>query len=332
MYFSSRYISLNAQLPGVIITTHASPLPMLAKNTWRLLIIPLEKIIYLALYTICSSLFCIWDLASPLPMLAKNTWRLLIIPLEKIIYLAYTLYVVVFFVFGISPVCPDAGCDHSRFLVVLTRIPDWYANGCCRVPRTEFCYFKQPTPTFLSAISVIMFHAKTSQTHDIPTKLRYWIPWTWKGHVLQAKNKYADSKSSAYLRGTWLKTKKYQTVILAYLRYCKYANYRTLPDVLTFCSFPCKCLVCFNLIACFLLLGPPKSSWRVYRRTPKSHHVNAMYSICTGRFAADKGYLLGQTCRHTDTVDNFCRRHERIELVLKEKRSIAFKHTERYLP
>jgi hypothetical protein len=59
-----------------------------------------------------------------------------------------------------------------------------------------------------------MFHAKTSQTHDIPTKLRYWIPWTWKGHVLPAKNKYADSKSSAYLRGTWLKTKKYQTVIL----------------------------------------------------------------------------------------------------------------------
>ena len=32
--------------------------------------------------------------------------------------------------------------------------------------------------------------------------------------MLPAKNKYADSKSSAYLRGTWLKTKKYQTVIL----------------------------------------------------------------------------------------------------------------------
>jgi hypothetical protein len=82
-----------------------------------------------------------------------------------------------------------------------------------------FCYFKQPTPMFLSAISAIMFHAKTSQTHDIPTKLRYCIPWTWKGHVVPAKNKYADSKSSAYLRCTWLKTKKYQTVILAYLRY-----------------------------------------------------------------------------------------------------------------
>ena len=37
--------------------------------------------------------------------------------------------------------------------------------------------------------------------------------------MVPAKNKYADSKSSAYLRGTWLKTKKYQTVILAYLRY-----------------------------------------------------------------------------------------------------------------
>ena len=36
--------------------------------------------------------------------------------------------------------------------------------------------------------------------------------------MLPAKNKYADSKSSAYLRGTWLKTKKYQTVILAYIR------------------------------------------------------------------------------------------------------------------
>jgi hypothetical protein len=81
--------------------------------------------------------------------------------------------------------------------------------------KTEFCYFKQPTP-FLSAISAIMFHAKAQDisAHDIPTKLRYWIPY-----VLPAKNKYADSKSSAYLRGTWLKTKKYQTVILAYLRY-----------------------------------------------------------------------------------------------------------------
>ena len=36
----------------------------------------------------------------------------------------------------------------------------------------------------------------------------------------QQKVKYVDSKSSVYLRGTWLKTKqKYQTVILAYLWY-----------------------------------------------------------------------------------------------------------------
>jgi hypothetical protein len=39
--------------------------------------------------------------------------------------------------------------------------------------KREFCYFKQPTPTFLSAISAFMFHTKTSQTHDIPTKLRH---------------------------------------------------------------------------------------------------------------------------------------------------------------
>jgi hypothetical protein len=98
--------------------------------------------------------------------------------------------------------------------------------------KTEFCYFKKPTPTFLSAISAIMFHVKTSQTHDIPTKLRYWIPWTWKGHVLPAKNKNADSKSSAYLRGTWLKTKKYQTVILAYIP--SYRTYHhTIPNHIT---------------------------------------------------------------------------------------------------
>jgi hypothetical protein len=52
----------------------------------------------------------------------------------------------------------------------------------------------------------------------IPTKLWCWTPWAWNGHVEQAKS-YAASKSSAYLRGTRLKKKKYQTVILAYLRY-----------------------------------------------------------------------------------------------------------------
>jgi hypothetical protein len=40
--------------------------------------------------------------------------------------------------------------------------------------RSTIAIYKQSTPTFLSAISPIMFHAKTSQTHDIPTKLRCW--------------------------------------------------------------------------------------------------------------------------------------------------------------
>jgi hypothetical protein len=35
--------------------------------------------------------------------------------------------------------------------------------------------YKQSTPTFLCAINPIMFHAKTCQTHDLATKLRYWI-------------------------------------------------------------------------------------------------------------------------------------------------------------
>ena len=62
-----------------------------------------------------------------------------------------------------------------------------------------------------------MFHAKTSQTHDIPTKLRFRIPWAWKGHVVPTKSKYAVSKSSAYLRGIWLKTKKNQTAKFEFL-------------------------------------------------------------------------------------------------------------------
>ena len=37
--------------------------------------------------------------------------------------------------------------------------------------------------------------------------------------MVQAKCKYADNESLAYLRGTWSKTKKYQTVIFMYLRY-----------------------------------------------------------------------------------------------------------------
>jgi hypothetical protein len=43
--------------------------------------------------------------------------------------------------------------------------------------------------------------------------------------VVPAKNKYADSKSSAYLRGTWLKVPD-SNIGVPPVR--KYANYRTL--------------------------------------------------------------------------------------------------------
>ena len=43
-----------------------------------------------------------------------------------------------------------------------------------------------------------------------------------------AKSKYADSKSSAYLRGTWLK-KKVPDRNIGVPPVRKYANYRTLP-------------------------------------------------------------------------------------------------------
>jgi hypothetical protein len=48
-----------------------------------------------------------------------------------------------------------------------------------------------------------------------------------EGHMVPAKCKYADSKNSAYLRGTCLKTKKYQTNIGA-PPVRKYAIYRSL--------------------------------------------------------------------------------------------------------
>jgi hypothetical protein len=63
--------------------------------------------------------------------------------------------------------------------------------------------------------------------YTVPTKLRYWIPWAWKGHVVPAKSNYVDSNTSAvhtcsdYIHDTWLKTKtitRCLTVILAYLR------------------------------------------------------------------------------------------------------------------
>ena len=51
-------------------------------------------------------------------------------------------------------------------------------------------------------------------------QLNYSIEYLGHGKVIWwQKVKYADSKSAAYLCGTWLKTKTYQTVILAYLWY-----------------------------------------------------------------------------------------------------------------
>jgi hypothetical protein len=54
--------------------------------------------------------------------------------------------------------------------------------------KREFCYFKQPTSTFLSAISAIMFHAKTSQTHDI-YQLNYGIEYLGLGKVMWYQQK-----------------------------------------------------------------------------------------------------------------------------------------------
>ena len=51
-------------------------------------------------------------------------------------------------------------------------------------------------------------------------QLNYGIEYLGLGKVIWYQNiKYADSKSTAYLCGTWLKTKTYQTVIFAYLWY-----------------------------------------------------------------------------------------------------------------
>ena len=51
------------------------------------------------------------------------------------------------------------------------------------------CTYKQSTPTFLSAISPIMFHAKTSQTHDILYQLNYGIEYLGLGKVMWYQQK-----------------------------------------------------------------------------------------------------------------------------------------------
>jgi hypothetical protein len=67
------------------------------------------------------------------------------------------------------------------------------------------------------SVQSLMFHCKTCMLYQ----LNYGVEYLSLRKVMwyQQKVKYADNKSSAYLRGTWLKTKNYQTVILAYLQY-----------------------------------------------------------------------------------------------------------------
>ena len=84
----------------------------------------------------------------------------------------------------------------------------------------------QLTPIFYCPVGPIMLHVKTVRVKHIATVLNYGFEYLGKfaGHMAPAKREFTDSESTAYLRGTWLKTKKYQTVILAY--------YRTLHSIL----------------------------------------------------------------------------------------------------
>jgi hypothetical protein len=76
-------------------------------------------------------------------------------------------------------------------------------------------------PAFLSPISPVISHAKTCQMYLLCT-VTYTLLNTLglvRSYGTSKMQVYADSESSAYLHGTWSKTKKYRTVILAYLRY-----------------------------------------------------------------------------------------------------------------
>ena len=103
-----------------------------------------------------------------------------------------------------------SGCDNSIFLV----IPDWYANGCCRVlaqtlylvikirlikywflksiftlrgkKRSTIAIYKQSTPTFLSAISAIMFH---DMSDTMIYQLNYGIEYLGLGKVMWYQQK-----------------------------------------------------------------------------------------------------------------------------------------------
>ena len=121
-----------------------------------------------------------------------------------------------------------AGCDNPRFLDV----PDWYANDCCRVlalERTQCVLSQFIQKVQKEQVSEKYIHTTMQSTSTclntispIIYQLNYGIEYLGLGKVVWHQQKvkpYADSKSTAYLSGTWLKTKKYQTVILAYLGY-----------------------------------------------------------------------------------------------------------------
>jgi hypothetical protein len=81
-------------------------------------------------------------------------------------------------------------------------------------------------------------------------QLNYGFEYLGLGHVVLAKSKYADNKSSAYLRGTWLKTKKYQTVILVSLRYPGFAvRVRVVSSCLLVFTDVCNSIILF-LFSC----------------------------------------------------------------------------------
>jgi hypothetical protein len=55
--------------------------------------------------------------------------------------------------------------------------------------KTEFCYFKQPTPTFLSAISAIMFNFMPRHLRHMIYQLNYGIEYLGLGKVMWYQQK-----------------------------------------------------------------------------------------------------------------------------------------------
>ena len=88
---------------------------------------------------------------------------------------------------------------------------------CVRGRKTStIAIYKQWTPTFLSAISPIMFHAKTSQTHDISTDSNYGIEYLGLGKVMWYQEKVR--RWQEYRVRTW-QVREFSV--------CKYGNFRT---------------------------------------------------------------------------------------------------------